>query len=215
MIFLILKTYQKMCIICETNGILPEDMKDLTCIGCPNLIELPEHLPKGLEVLFCVWCNNLTQLPEHLPKGLKWLHCELENLIELPKHLPKNLKKLNCGWCVKLIKLPKHLPESLEELYCYGCENLIELPIPLPKGLKEFDCSGCTSLIYLPIHDSIKNISEELKDQIERNYEAHRKKMCKQNINIILEELIMVTWEPYRASLWCWDNEEKEFLGFL
>jgi hypothetical protein len=48
---------------------------------------------------------------------------------------------------------------------------------------------------------------------IEGNYQRYRKQHCSILINTILEELIQRTWEPKRAMNWCWDEEEKKFMG--
>jgi hypothetical protein len=206
-----------MCVICETDGILYpyKYLSSFQCCGCVYLTHLPEILPEGLDSLSCNDCPKLTHLPEDLPKDVYGIRCgNCINLTRLPEHLPEGLLWLYCNGCPKLTELPEHLPEGLEKLYCNDCTNLTRLP-DLPKSLKILDCSGCTGLIFLPKHNCVEDISKELKEQIERNYEAYRKKMCKQQVDTILEELIKVTWEPQRASQWCWDNEEKEFLGFL
>jgi hypothetical protein len=210
-----------------------ENLKKLFVCECLNLENIP-NIP-GLMDLYCLNCPLIKTIPKL--KNLTYLDIEKIYIRELP--IFKNLKTFWCMNCPELKEIPKI--NSLNNLYCNYNESLKK--ISNLKNLKYLELENCKSLedlpnfynlkkIYrfgycksivfydkenfenlLPDHLKKKFISEGLEKLYSQNLHNYRLKQSKEFIDTILEELIKVTWEPNRAKDWCWDTEEKIFLG--
>jgi hypothetical protein len=86
---------------------------------------------------------------------------------------------------------------SIKTLHRGGCKNLITVP-------DMDDLSGCKNLITLHVNDDLSNNDA---------YKYFSKRQCAKLVNTILEELIQRTWHPNRVMEWCWDEDEKKFMG--
>jgi hypothetical protein len=148
----------------------------------------------------------ITDIPDTLV-NLTHIICSDCSITHIP-HTLINLRKLRFWGCPNITEIPKELV-NLTKLDCLYCKNIKEIPIELVK-LEKLNCRNCPNLTFAPLEliNSKKTLST-----IDRNYQKYRREGCKKLVDTILEELIQRTWEPKRAIKWCWDEEEKKFMG--